>query len=65
MRLATKQAAAADQLKVLSSAPDDALPFGPRVIVHLPQLPRAERVNLHTAGQDEQGNSESRRFGDV
>ena len=47
MQLATEQAATADQLKVLSSAPDDAFPFGLRVTVHLPQLPRAEREHLY------------------
>jgi hypothetical protein len=45
--MATKQAAAADQLEILSSTPDDAFPFGLRVTVHLPQLPRAEREHLY------------------
>jgi hypothetical protein len=47
VRLATKQAAAAGQLEVLSSAPDDAFPFDLRVTVHLPQLPPAEREHLY------------------
>jgi len=47
VQLATKQAAAADQLEVLSPAPDDAFPFGLRVTIHLLQLPRAEREHLY------------------